>query len=266
MKIRLPLVLATLLTAAPVPASLVAWYPLDEGSGAVANDASGNGNFMAASSTAWLGTGAFGGSFQLSAGNTLLARTGTAGSLAGINATTGNKVTLMMWLKPNSENIGGSPFWISDSNVAAGNRLFQAHLEWVDGTTYWDSSWGDGTDQRASGDLGIVSDVLHHFAFTYNGDTGLTEVYKDGTALISATTATQVTLPWASILNMEFGAASFSSWWPGGQIDDLAIFNESLSPAQINLARLNGVVALVPEPAGVALAGLAGLFLLRRRR
>jgi len=247
-------------------ASLVAWYPLDEGSGATAGDATGNGNFMAASSTAWLGTGAFGGSFQLSPGNSLLARTGSAGSLAGINATTGNKMTLMLWLRPNGESMGGSPFWISDSNSSAGNRLFQAHVEWTDGTTYWDSSWGDGTDQRVAGDLGVVSDALHHFAFTYNGDTGLTEIFKDGVALVSGTTATQATLPWAAIQNMEFGAASFSSWWGGGQIDDIGLFNEVLSPAQINLARTSGIAALVPEPAGLALTGLAGLLLLRRRR
>jgi len=258
---------AATLLASTASASLVAWYPFDEGTGSTANDASGNGNFLTGTPAAWLGTGAFGGSAQLAPGATFLARTGSAGSLAGINATTGNKVTIMFWLKPNSESIGESPFWISDSNSSAGNRIFQAHVEWYDGTTYWDSSWGDGTDQRVSGDLGLVSDVLHHFAFTYNGDTGLTEVFKDGVALISGTTATQASLPWSTIQNMELGAASFTAWWPGGQIDDFAIFNDALSSAQINLARTGGVAALaVPEPAATGLAALAGLALLRRRR
>ncbi len=246
-------------------ASLVAWYPLDEGSGNVANDASGNGNFLEGA-PAWLATGAFGGSAQVGPGATLLARAGGVGSLAGINAATGNSVTILTWLKPNTESIGSSVFWIGDSNSAAGTRLFQVHLEWTDGTTYWDSSWGDGTNQRVSGDLGVVSDALHHYAFTYNGNTGLTEIYKDGVALVSGTTETQASLPWASIQNFEIGAASFDAWWPGGEVDDFAIFDEALTAEQINLARTGGVVALIPEPASAALAGLAGLFLLRRRR
>ena len=268
MHLRSSLTLAALLSAAcTASASLVAWYPLDEAGGTVVNDATGNGSPMQTTTTGWLPTGAFGGSYQLSAGNTLLARTGSNGSLAGINATTGNKVTIMFWLKPNNESMGSSPFWISDSSSSAGNRLFQAHVEWTDGNTYWDSSWGDGSNQRVAGNLCVIADALHHFAFTYNGDTGLTEVFKDGVALISGTTAPQASLPWSSIQNMEFGAASFDSWWGGGQIDDIGIFNEALSPAQINVARTSGVSALaVPEPSTAAIAGLAGLFLIRRRR
>jgi len=119
-----------LATAFPASAALVAWYPLDEGAGGTANDASGNGNTMNASGV-WLGTGAFGGSMNVGAAygpGTLLARTGGGGSLAGINATTGNQVSIAFWLKPDSENQGSSPFYIGDNAGAAGNRIFQAHL------------------------------------------------------------------------------------------------------------------------------------------
>lgn len=267
MKLRLFLALASVIACASAPASLVAWYPLDEGTGNVANDASGNGNFMQGN-PAWLGTGAFGGSIQVSPGATLLARTGSSGSLAGINATTGNKVTILAWIKPNTENIGESPFWISGSNSGAEPRIFSTHLEWYNGNTYWDAAHG-GSYNRVVGDLGTVADALHHYAFTYNGDSGLMEVYKDGVATISGTGLTQAALPWGSIQNFEIGATSFSAFWPGGQLDDFAIFNEVLSPTQINQARTSGVAALaVPEPATTAMAGfaLAGLLVLRRRR
>jgi hypothetical protein len=249
-------------------AALVAWYPLDEGSGSTAGDASGNGNRLDGNVT-WLGTGAFGGSANVGAnyGNgSLLARTGGSGSLAGINATTGNQVSISFWLKPDAESQGSSPFWIGDSSTAAGNRVFQAHLEWTDGNTYWDVSWGDGTNQRLSGMLGTVSDALHHYVLTYNGDTGAMNVYKDGVPTLTGTAATQASLPWASINNFEIGAASFGAFWPGGQVDDFAIFNHELSQAEVNTARTQGIAGLVPEPSTVAILGLGGLLLLRRRR
>jgi hypothetical protein len=264
-----PALLSVLLLAAPLSAqaTLVAWYPLDEGSGTVANDASGNGNFMASSGT-WLGTGAFGGSIQLGPTSSLLARAGGSGSLAGLNATTGNKISVSFWLRANGESSGSSVFYAGNSNTASASRFINTHMEWSDGTTYWDVGWATpGAGPRISGDLGTVSDVLHHYVLTYNGDDGAMAVYKDGAVAISGTSGTIASLPWAGIQNFEIGALSFSSFWPGGQIDDFAIFNTVLTPAEVNTARTLGVAALVPEPGtlSMGLLGLAGLCARRRR-
>lgn len=254
-------------TALHASAALVAWYPFDEGSGTTAGDASGNGNTLQAN-VAWLGTGAFGGSANVGSayGNsTFLARTGTAGSLAGLQATTGNQVSISFWLRPDSENQGSSPFYIGDSAGGAGNRIFQTHLEWVDGNNYWDVSWGDGSDQRIAGSLGTVSDALHHYVMTFDGNTGAMSVFKDGVSTLTGTVAAQASLPWASINNFEIGASSFVSFWPGGQVDDFAIFNHVLSQSEVDTARTQGVSALVPEPSSIALLALGSLLFLRRR-
>jgi hypothetical protein len=263
------LLLLSGLLALPVSsqASLVAWYPLDEGSGAVANDASGKGNTLASSGT-WLGTGAFGGSIQLGPTSSLLARAGGAGSLAGINSTTGNKVSVSFWLKANGESSGSSVFYAGNSASASGNRFLNAHMEWTDGTTYWDVGWAaPGSGPRISGNLGSVSDALHHYVLTYDGDTGAMQIYKDGAVAISGTSTTTAVLPWSGVQNFEIGALSFQSFWPGGQIDDFAIFNTVLTQSEVTTARTLGIAALVPEPTtSVALLGLAGICAVRRRR
>jgi hypothetical protein len=249
-------------------ASLIAWYPLNEGSGTVANDASGHGNTMVTSGT-WLPGGQFGGSMQLGPTSSLLARTGTAGSsLAGFNATTGNKVSVSFWMKANAESSGSSVFYMNDSNAGSSNRLLNLHMEWSDGNTYWDAGWpSPGAGPRLSGNIGSVSDALHHYVLTYNGDDGAMAIYRDGASILSGTSSTTAALPWASVQNFEIGALSFQSFWPGGQIDDFAIFNHVLTASEINIARTQGISALaVPEPGAAALGllSLAGLCVRRR--
>jgi hypothetical protein len=262
--------LFSVLAAMPLTsqAALVAWYPLDEGAGITANDASGHGNTLSSTGT-WLSSGAFGGSIQLGPLSSLLARTGSSGSLSGLNATTGNKLSVSFWMKANNESSGSSVFYAGDSTTSAGNRFFNLHMEWTDGITYWDAGWPNpGSGPRLSGDLGAVSDALHHYVLTYDGDSGAMSIYRDGSVALSGTASTTASLPWASIQSFEIGALSFSSFWPGGQIDDFAIFNHVLSQAEVNTARTLGVSALVPEPstATFALFSVTGLAILRRRR
>ena len=258
---------ASAILSSVASAALVAWYPLDEGSGTVVADASGNGNTMtAAGGGTWSGTGAFGGSYHVGPNGGVVARTGVFGSLSGINATTGNDVTIAFWAKADAESMGGSVFYISDSTSAAGNRIFQSHLEWTNGLTYFDTDWTSGTS-RVSGDVGSVSDVMHHYAFTYDGDSGAMAVWKDGVPTLTGTGDVKASLPWASIQNMEFGAASFSAYWgTGGQLDDIGIWNEVLSPSAIAQIRTSGIGSTVPEPGVTALALLAGAIGVRRRR
>ncbi len=268
MKTRLFLVL--LFAPLTSQGALVAWYPLNEGSGSVVNDASGNGNTMTTGAP-WLGTGAFGGSVQLGSAS-LLSRAGVGGtSLAGLNATTGNKISVSFWMKANAESQGSSVFYMGTSASGKGNRFLNAHVEWTDGNTYFDVGWdAANSGPRLVANLGTVSDALHHYVMTYDGDTGAMAIYKDGTLAGSGTSNTLATLPWASIQNFEIGALSFESFWPGGQVDDFAIFNTVLTEQQRNIARTQGIAALVtvPEP-GTALFSMMALMvgmMLRRRR
>jgi hypothetical protein len=255
--------------ASPLRAGLVLWLPLDDGAGAVATDATGHtGGFSSGGGNTWLGTGAFGGSLQLAAGGSLLARTGGSSSatIAYLNTLTANKISISFWAQPNQESQGSHLIYASDSAGSAGNRLFGLHLEWTDGNIYWDHTWGDGTNQRVSGAGGTVADALHHYVLTFNGDNGSMQIYRDNSPLYSATQATQAGGGWASLRNWEIGASSFTSFYGGGQIDDFAVFDHVLSPAEIQVAFTQGVAGLVPEPGSAALllVGLVGLRFCRR--
>jgi hypothetical protein len=268
---RLPIILLGLLAlggnAIPVRADLIAHYTFDEGAGTIAHDSSGNGNDLAWAGTgnAWLSTGAFGGSLQLGVNGSVLARAGgpQAGTINNLHTVTGNKVTIAFWAQPNRENQGSSVFWISDSNVSPGNRIFQSHVTWFDGVVYWDVNWADGNLRRAQNGGGTTADRLHHYALTYDGDTGLMEIYKDNTLLASALQAKEAVLPWGSIQNFEIGALSFDSWWGGGVVDDFAMWNQVLTAEERTIVYTQGVDGLaVPEPAALTLLALGTLSVL----
>ena len=269
MKRFLPSLVLFLSSAFFSRASLVLWLPLDEGSGSVASDASGNtGGFTSGAGNTWLGSGAFGGSLQLGVADSLLARTGGSSSttIDFLNTLTANKVSIAFWAKPNSENQGSHFFYANDNAGGVGNRLMGLHLEWTDGNIYWDHTFGDGTNQRISGAGGTVADALHHYVVTFDGDTGGMQIFKDNALLVSGTQATQAGGGWASIRNWEIGASSFSSFYGGGQVDDYAVFDHVLSPAEINTVFTQGVAGLVPEPSAATLLTLGLLGLARVRR
>ncbi len=276
--IRSALVASALLLTGQAHATLVAHYTFDGPAGAAPNntlitDASGNNRDLTllGGGSQFLATGAFGGSLQIGAAAGVLARTGSvqADTIASLNTVTGNQVTISAWIKPNVESQGSSVFYIGDNAGGSGNRIFQSHVEWLDGRVYWDASWGDGSNQRVSAPGENVADTLHHFVYTYNGDTGLMQLFKDNALIASDNQGAQASLPWASIRNFEIGAFSFESYWGGGQVDDFAIWNEVLDQREIAYINRNGVAALpnLPEPAsaGLALLGVAGLIARRRR-
>lgn len=258
-----------MLAAVPAYSSLIMWLPLDEGSGTVAGDMSNQGADMTLTgNSAFLGSGQFGGSLQIGNAGSLIARAGGSSSstITYLNGQSGNKISISYWLKPNNENQGSSFLYVNDNAGAVGTRIFNVHHEWTNGLLYWDATWGDGSDQRLSGDGGVGTDMLHHYVLTFDGDSGAMQIYKDGGLLHSNTQSPQASLPWASIQNMEIGAQSHASYWGGGQLDDFAIFDHVLTPAEVTTASTLGIQALaVPEPSSALLAALGLLALLCRR-
>jgi hypothetical protein len=259
--------------ATTADALLIAHYSFDETSGTTLNDVSGGGNTLTFNaSPTWGVPGAFGTAATVN-GQGALARTpGTnPGTISNFQSITGNKVTVAFWAQPARESVGSNPFYIGTSNGGQGNRILASHLEWSDGRIYWDVDWGDGSNQRVDQVGGATADRLHHYAMTYNGDTGLMQVYKDNAILVSNTVATDTSIGWSSINNIELGAFSFHSYWPG-TLDDFAIWDEPLSAFQIgNVFRLGAASYDVPEPSTFLvwslLAGLGlGCAAYRRRR
>ena len=105
---------------------------------------------------------------------------------------------------------------------------------------------------------------FHHVAGTYDPTVAQIKLYVDG--VLEATNTFAGSAGWVvgdsiiqSTRNWNIGRDSKNtSRLFTGSIDDIRIYNEALSA--------EAVMALVPEPATMALLGLGGLALLRRRR
>ncbi len=197
---------------------------------------------------------------------------------------------------------GSSGFVLAPNAVPTGTMdLTISAWVWADAANTWGTivkNWGnsspgafhfgfDNTSGRISNYLNAPTDgpliaptvlslnTWHHVAFTYSGGSATQTLYIDGVQVAQRLTA-PADLD-ALGPNMSIGVktdnttlaadANAPGYWDG-RIDDLAIWNEVLSPAQIAQIKANGDlgIGVVPEPGAVALCVLASAGLMRRRR
>lgn len=257
----------------PASAATISYYALEEGTGTTTAQSIGGGapiGTLVGTSTTWVGG---------IAPNSTSALSFSAGSrveIAANNIWHGlNGFTVAAWIKPSQlagAGTSASPvFWLGTSagvarftlqmndlgDIRAGGRRTGSEAN-------FNTSLVVGTNVGAtngSANDPIKAGEVHHVAATADYSTGLLSVYLDGNLVASNTITAWGTGVTASDqpFIMRIGSNHNSSEQFLGVIDDVRIFNTSLSAADV-------AVLAVPEPSIALIGGLGVLGLFSRRR
>ena len=251
----------TLAASLPAGAGVIAWWPLDND----ANDASGNGhngsvvggtvNFGQAGANAATG---FSASFP-DQGHIDVPY--AAALNPGTQAPGGSgSFTIALWANSSSNGGFNSPFTAREDNGASVNGPIIYNNNggnW----SYWAGNNGPSGQWNAINGPAVPLNTWQHVAVTYDSSTQTRNMFVDGVEVLTANLGVSPN----ALRNIHIGSGQDDGrnfYW-NGQIDDVIMYDEALSAAQIQNVMTNSV----PEPSGTGLMILAAFgFVLRRRR
>jgi hypothetical protein len=234
-------------TMADLTDGLMGYWPLDDGDGTVARDASGNGhNGTLDNGPTWTGES------KIGAGALAFDGADDRVSIDAFDVVGGDGITIACWFNASnldtpgndprmvSKAIGGNNedhWFMLSSSREGGIKILRFRLR-TDGVTAEKKAHPDGT---------IELGVWIHAAVTWDGST--MRIYKNGVEV--GNMAKAGTLDVDSSVNMAIGnqpdGAENRPF--DGIIDDVAIWNRPLAPGEIGELMANGVPAAV-EPGG----------------
>ena len=122
-----------------------------------------------------------------------------------------------------------SAFWIHSPDASGGQRGFQAHTPWANGTVYFDQSGCCAGPERLT-TTGALTDVWQHFVFQRD-EFGERQIWIDGVLSASAGGADPLD-SFDGIITIGAEGPTLANSF-AGRIDDFAIFANILNPEQI---------------------------------
>ena len=198
--------------ADPPPPGLVAAYAFDEGAGAKANDASGNGHFGEISGATWA-SGRYGGALSFDGSNDSVL-------LGGLGTFYQSGFTLEAWVNKTSATENDAA--VVGSWTGSGPMIWVDHL-----ATRYHLTLGGGYSGYLNSGQSPLAGEWQHLAATYDGTTA--RFYIDGAQVASRTNG--------SVGNSDLWRIGAYGGSPGGffdgLIDDVRIYDHALSGGEI---------------------------------
>jgi hypothetical protein len=235
-----------LLPCTAARAALILYYPLNEGTGTLAHDQSASGNHGTVGGGSWTAPGESGSGYAAKV---------TASSSTETGVTTGGNValgagdfTVSLWFKGTPD---GDWAWLAANGTGwqdTGNRLYIA--DYQGGLRVGMGAWF--TDAYSPDTLPVIftsTTDWYNVAVVRNGTT--VTAYVNGAVYAAGTSS--VTLADSTI---QFGAQKGGNGSLAGAIDDLAIWNQALTPGQVAAIAAGASPLTIPEPSMLVLAGL----------
>lgn len=185
-------------------------------SGSVIRDYSGrenNGTLSGGSKPIWVDSGKMGGAYEFDGDNTRI----DVGDIG-----LGSSYTKAAWVY--RKDSGGTP----SLNVISSTSATNGHVLYCSNSQGYRCSAGHAPSYNAAQDPNpLPIDSWQHIAVTYDADSDLFVLYRNGTEVNRSTLSTDHNQP-----NIHIGAFASSSGWEG-YLDDVRVYNFSMSPDQI---------------------------------
>lgn len=221
--------LFTVLGAAYARADLVGLWSFDEGQGTVASDSSGNGNDGAINNAEWT-DGKFGKGLELNGVDANV-------EIEHSPVLSVEEFTLLAWV--NVPGFIGGWQTIATQNTDGPIRNYGLFINDGSGLIHYSFTSGNQW-QSFNATSNIVDGNWHHIAATY--DKAIFKCYVDG--VVDGETAVDLTPDTADTV------ITIGSWvdggWMKGTIDEVALYNNALSEAEINEV-MSGLVTPVDQ-------------------
>ena len=229
------------------PATLVAAYAFNEGTGTTVYDSSGNGNNGTITNATWTTSGKYGDALVFNGTNALV----TIPDAASLHLTTG--MTLEAWVDPSTVTSawrdviykGNDDYWLEATSTKSKFPAAGATVGTSDVATY--------------GTAALKASTWAFLTETYNGST--LSLYVNGTQVLSLAEAGNIA---TSTDPLQIGGDSIYGQYFKGTIDEVRVYNGALTAAQIT-SDMNTPITQAPAITSVAAttftAGASGTFM-----
>jgi hypothetical protein len=203
--------------------TLVAAFDFDQGTGATAIDASGNGNHGTLSGATWTPSGRFGGAVSFDGINDWV----TVVDAASLDLTTG--MTLAAWVQPSTIN-GWETVVLKEAGSELAFALYADNNGNDSGGPRRPAAWirQGGTSYSTLGSQQLAVGQWTHLAAAYDG--AALRLYVDGTLTSSLSRTGAINV---SSGPLRIGGNAIWNEWFNGLIDEVRVYNHALTQLEI---------------------------------